>query len=88
MSRGEVYSSDDIEEDSLSGEDDDWKPEYGDWKGEDKDFTKKLNAARRGQHGGSNLQQHASHSAVASKSLQVSEKLQIGTTLQQNFTFK
>ena len=70
---GENLRSDDDEEDSLSEGDGEWNPEFDDWKEEERDFTKKLNAARGGQQGGNNLQRQGGHSTVCSKSLHVSK---------------
>jgi len=70
--RGEGLCRDDSEEDCLSESDEEWKPEFDDWREEERDFTKKLNAARGGQQGGNNLQRLSNHSSVCNKSLHVS----------------
>lgn len=57
-----------VEEEQDSEGDEDWDPNFGDWQGEKTDFTKKLNAARRGQ-AGANTQQSSSKGEPAHRNL-------------------
>ena len=75
---GALDSPDCGEDFSESGEEDGdgWDhpdPDYGDWMGEKGDFTKKLNAARRGQ-AGANPQQSSSRGQPAPNSSDLSQK--------------